>query len=99
MREWNHAEIYRRALVLFAERLMETLASWRAVRPRHGEFRGDARVEPCRDLSAGAGAVCGEAHGGTASAVAVSRSGGNQGLSRQLEPPMIALPFCGPGPA
>ena len=24
MREWNHAEIYRRALVLFAERLMET---------------------------------------------------------------------------
>ena len=31
MREWNHAEIYRRALVLFAERLMETQrAPWRS---------------------------------------------------------------------
>jgi len=31
------------------------------------------RVEPCRDLSAGAGAVCGEAHGNTAGAFAVFR--------------------------
>ena len=31
MREWNHAEIYRRALVMFAERLMETQrALWRS---------------------------------------------------------------------
>jgi len=31
MREWNHAEIYRRALVLFAERVTETQrAPWRS---------------------------------------------------------------------
>jgi hypothetical protein len=47
------------------------LARWRAVRPRHGEFGGDARVELCRDLSPGASAVCGEGHGDTASALAV----------------------------